>query len=109
MLNIGYLGTHQVHLSFSNCTSCIPQLPYLSHSPMKDSVQQTNLATANIVNPFLGLPNMTGSLATTAKLTKFQLLQAYPEYSGVTEQLVPGQGAEYDALMVRFISACQGD
>jgi hypothetical protein len=102
MLNVGYLGNHQVHLTFSNCVNCVPQLPFLSHSPVKDSAQQTNLNTANITNPFLGLPNMTGSLATTAKLTKFTLLQAFPQYSSITQQLNPGQSSTYNALMVRL-------
>lgn len=108
MLNIGYLGNHQVHLTYSNCVSCVPQLPYLSHLPVKDSAQQTNLTTANITNPFFGLPNITGALATTTKLTKFQLLAAFPQYfntpgnASVTQQLNPGQSSTYNALMVRW-------
>ena len=101
MIDIGYIGNHQVHLSYSNCVSCIPQLPFLSRSPFKDSVVQTNLSTA-ITNPFKGLPGMTGSNATSSTLSKLSLLAAYPEYSGVTEQLVPGQSATYNALIFRF-------
>ncbi|HEY4381921.1 MAG TPA: carboxypeptidase regulatory-like domain-containing protein [Acidobacteriaceae bacterium] len=102
MIDIGYIGNHQVHLSYSNCVSCIPQLPFLSTSPFKDSAQQTNLGTPNIPNPFKGLPGMTGSNNTSANLTKFALLAAYPQYSSVTEQLVPGQSATYNALIFRF-------
>ncbi len=101
MIDIGYLGNHQVHLSYSNCVSCIPQLPFLSRSPFKDTAVQTNLSTA-VTNPFKGQPGMTGSLATASTVTKLTLLQAYPEYSGVTEQLVPGQSATYNALIFRF-------
>jgi hypothetical protein len=101
MIDIGYIGNHQVHLSYSNCVSCIPQLPFLSRSPFKDNAVQTNLSTA-IANPFKGLPGMTGTNATASTLSKLTLLQAYPEYSSVTEQLVPGQSATYDALIFRF-------
>jgi hypothetical protein len=81
--------------------SCIPQLPFLSRSPFKDNAVQTNLSTA-IANPFKGLPGMTGTNATASTLSKLTLLQAYPEYSSVTEQLVPGQSATYNALIFRF-------
>ena len=101
MIDIGYLGNHQVHLSYSNCVSCIPQLPYLSRSLMKDTTVQNNLSAA-VTNPFKGLPGMTGTLATASTISKLTLLQAYPEYSGVTEQLVPGQSATYNALIFRF-------
>ncbi len=101
MIDIGYIGNHQVHLTFSNCFSCIPQLPFLSRSPMKDNVVQTNLSTA-INNPFKGLPGMTGTLSTAATVSKLTLLAAYPEYTGVTEQLDPGQAAQYNALIFRF-------
>src|ERR1035441_4143494 len=85
MIDIGYIGNHQVHLSYSNCVSGIPQLPFLSRSPFKDSVVQTNLSTA-ITNPFKGLPGMTGSNATSSTLSKLSLLAAYPEYSGVRSE-----------------------
>jgi hypothetical protein len=101
MVDIGYLGNHQVHLSYTNCVSCIPQLPFLSRSPKLDSTVQSNLSS-QVANPFKGLPNMTGGLNTSSTISKFALLQAHPEYSGVNEQLVPGQSATYNALIFRF-------
>jgi len=101
MLDVGYIGNHQVHLSATNCVSCIPQLQYLSRSPKADGPVQGNLSS-NVPNPFKGQPNVTGSLGTASTITKFQLLQAFPQYSGVNEQLVPAQSALYNALLVRF-------
>jgi hypothetical protein len=45
---------------------------------------------------------MTGANNTSSNLSKLALLAAFPEYSGVTEQLVPGQSATYNALIFRF-------
>jgi hypothetical protein len=101
MIDIGYIGNHQVHLSYSNCVSCIPQLPFLSRSPFKDNTVQTNLSL-QFANPFKGTPGMTGANNTSSNLSKLALLAAFPEYSGVTEQLVPGQSATYNALIFRF-------
>ncbi len=108
MIDVGYIGNHQVHLSYSNCISCIPLLPYLSRRPGKDATVQNNLS-GSVPNPFKGIPGMTGGLATASTIPKYNLLQAYPEYgngttagSGITQQLTPGAGAEYDALLFRF-------
>lgn len=101
MIDIGYIGNHQVHLTTSNCVSCIPQLPFLSRLPTKDTVVQNNLSSS-VTNPFKGQPGMTGTLSTASTVTKLSLLAAFPEYSGVTEQLVPIQSATYNALIFRF-------
>jgi hypothetical protein len=107
MIDVGYIGNHQVHLSYSNCLSCAPLLPYLSRLPGHDTVVQNNLS-GPVTNPFKGVAGMTGTLATASTIPKYVLLQAYPEYgngsaqSGVTQQLNPGSGGEYDAFLFRF-------
>ena len=103
MINIGYIGNHQVHLTTSNCVSCVNQLPFLSRQPGKDNAVQTNLSSS-VANPFKGQPNMTGSLATASTVTKLSLLAAFPQYgaSGATQQLVPVQSAQYNAVLFRF-------
>ena len=101
MVNIGYIGNHQVHLSYSNCVSCISQLPFLSKSPTNDPTVQSNLSAA-VANPFKGQPGVTGTLATASTVSKLTLLGQFPEYSSVTEQLVPGQSATYNALLFRL-------
>ncbi|QEE28239.1 TonB-dependent receptor [Terriglobus albidus] len=107
MFQVGYLGNHQVHLSYSNCLSCVPVLPLLSRSPARDAAVQNNLSGA-VTNPFKGAPGMTGTLATASTIPKYVLLQAYPQFgngtaqSGVTQQLAPGASSNYNALMARF-------
>lgn len=101
MFDIGYLGAHQVHLSYSNAVSSIPLLPYLSRSFRADPAVSSALG-ASVPNPFYGLPNETGTLGTNTTTTVYQLMQSNPEYSGVTQALVPGASATFNQLMARF-------
>jgi len=114
-MDIGYIGAHQVHLSYSNLVSSAPVLPYLSRSPRADPSNPafinsthpcgqtpTQNLQCTINNPFKGLPNMTGTYATGATLTKYQMLQAAPEFSSVTQGLVSGSSATYNELIARL-------
>lgn len=115
VMDIGYLGAHQVHLSYSNAISSTPLLPYLSRSRRADPADarlinaahpcgQTptqNLSCA-ITNPFKGLPNMTGNYASNSTILKYNLLQAFPEYSAVTQALVPGASSTFNQLLARL-------
>lgn len=109
MIDLGYINNHQVHMTESNQVDSIPLLPYLSRSQTFDTAATAffngttyNGANTSIPNPFFGLPGMTGSLATSSQIAPKQYLMTNPEYSSVTEQLIPGQTAEYNALNARF-------
>ena len=110
MLEAGYILAHGVHLSYSNAISSIPLLPYLSTSPYYNAAAtlglSSNSAPYGVVNPFKGLgapyTNGTSLFTTTTRLTGSQALQSYPEYSSVTEALVPGNSSEFDALNIRL-------
>jgi hypothetical protein len=111
LVEVGYLGVHAVHLAYTNAISSAPLLPFLSRSPIAD-VNVTNALNQPITNPFKGLfpaavtpngikiPNTTG-LNTSATISTAAALQAYPEYSSVTQQLVPGQNGNFNAIMVK--------
>ncbi len=113
LIDVGYLNNHQVHLSYSNTVDYIPILPYLSHSQNFDIPSNNVLTgttfktggppTTDITNPFKGLTGMTGSYATTSTLHAYQYLQSFPQFnsSSVTEQLIPGAEATYNALNAR--------
>ncbi len=113
LVEVGYIGTHAVHNNYSNAISSTPLLPYLSTCPYgaaaanacgaQTKAVQTTLSTS-VTNPFKG--TMTGAAATTsyntaATLSVSQLLQEYPEYTSVTEQVVPGQSSNFNALLIR--------
>jgi hypothetical protein len=112
LIDMGYIESHQVHLSYSNTTDAIPLLPYLSHSQYYD-IAATNLltgatytggpATTNITNPFKGLPGMTGSNSTSSTIAPTTYIETFPEFASnsVTEQLIPGSESDYNALNAR--------
>jgi hypothetical protein len=111
MVEVSGFTSHSVHLSSSLNVSAIPLLPLLSRQQTIDSAVTTAL-NKPVTNPFKGLfpasttpngvviPNGT-SYNTGATLTTAQLLQQYPEYSGVTEQLVPNQNANFNAILAK--------
>ena len=108
LLEVSGFTTHSVHLSGSLNISAQPLLPLLSRTPAANKTLSTLLATT-VTDPFKGLfpgavtpngitiPNTTNY--NTGKITEAQLLQAYPQYSSVTEQLVPDQNANFNAIM----------
>jgi hypothetical protein len=100
MVQIGYIGAHGVNSSYTNNLSAVGQLPFLSHQPGFDSATQSNL-TSNAINPFKGTPGETGTLATASTISKFTLLQTLPQYSSVSQQLVPGSSALFHELAIR--------
>ncbi len=111
LIDLGYINNHQVHMSYSNAVDTIPLLPYLSRSQYYD-VAATNLltgatfksggpASTSIPNPFKGVAGMTGGLSTASLLSPNQFLLTHPQFSSLTEQLIPGSSANYNALNAR--------
>lgn len=100
MIDVGYIGNHQVHMSYSNAISSTPLLPFLSHSSRKDVALSLAMGTSltGTSNPFSGLLPGTSY---NSSITTAQLLQAYPQYTGVTQALVPGASAIFHELLVR--------
>lgn len=104
MVEIGGMTSHSVHLSYSNQISATPLLPFLSRSPYLDATVNSQLG-ANTANPFYGLyptGTQTSSLNTSKTLKVSSLLQGFPQYTSVTEQLVTGQNAEFNSLNARL-------
>lgn len=100
MIDIGYIGNHQVHLSFSNATSSVPLLPFLSHTSTQNAALTTNL-NGKVNNPFYNVAGVAASLSGQKTITKATLLQANPAYSSVTQQLASGASALFHELVVR--------
>jgi Carboxypeptidase regulatory-like domain len=108
MFELGYMGLRQIHDSYTNAISSIPLLPFLSHTPTASGAAAVTAAMAVASpNPFKGLfPTTpaganTTSLNTGSTLTAANLIQAYPEYSSVSEGLVPGSKEIFNALLFR--------
>lgn len=120
LIDLGYINTHQVHLSYSNAVSSIPLLPYLSRSQYYD-VAVTNWfsgatfatggpSTTFIPNPFntannaalksTGIP-VASTVSSNTQASPSLYLLSWPQFSSVTAQLVPGQSGDYNALNAR--------
>ena len=110
LVEMGYIGVHQVHDSYTNTVSSTPLLPFLSRSPIEDPVVTKEL-TATTANPFYGNipPPFPSTSANTSKTTSVAaLLQAYPEYSGVSEGLVPGSSENFNAYLLKVSKRMSG-
>ncbi|HEV2578102.1 MAG TPA: TonB-dependent receptor [Acidobacteriaceae bacterium] len=104
MVEIGGFSAHGVHLSYQNQISSTALLPFLSHSQYADTTV-TNFFKASVTNPFYGLypaGTTTVGLNTSKTTTVAQLLQGYPEYTAVYEQLVPGENSQFNSLNARL-------
>jgi hypothetical protein len=114
MFEAGYIMTHGVHLSYNNQISNTPVLPYYTRALYNNSAldnalgatgKDTNGISDGVANPFLGLgtpyTNSQGML-TASRITAAQALSPWPEYTSVTEDLIPGAATEFDALNTRL-------
>jgi hypothetical protein len=100
LLDVGYIGNHQVDLSNTAAVSSSPLIPFLSRSPLRDATV-TNELSAVVPNPFAGL--LPGSSLNGTTTTVATLLNAYPEFSGVSESVVPGGIAWFHMLSVHVL------
>lgn len=100
MIDVGYIGNHSVHQSYSNALSSAPLIHFMTHAAKRDQTLTTTMG-ASVANPFYGLiPNT--SLGTSKTISAATLLLSHPEYSSVTQALVPGGGGLFNELLLRF-------
>jgi hypothetical protein len=96
---VGYIGNHQVDLTNTNAASSAPLIPYLSRSLFQDN-NVTNELSAVVANPFSGL--LPGSGLNGSTTTVASLLDAYPEFTCVSESDVPNGIAWFHMLAIRI-------
>jgi len=116
LVEAGGLRVMQIHNTYTNAVSSAPFVPYLDHTQSKNSATAqavSNAMAVKVNNPFVGLmpsytsasgatvANTTG-LNTNSQVTVNQLLQAYPEYSSLSESLIPGTTLKFNAFMFRL-------
>jgi hypothetical protein len=92
LLEVGYVGTHGVHLTTNEELNSIPA-QYLSSSRVRDDATITYLST-NVPNPFAGLLP-TGSNG--ANIARSQLLRPFPQFTGVPTYGSDGS-SQYDSF-----------
>ena len=107
MIDIGYIGAHQVNLSYTNCLSAAtssgscngtPPLQYLTMSPYRDAAL-TTLMGSSVKNPFAGL--LPGTQLNGSTTSVANLLGPFSQFTDLTQKLVPGSYAWFHMLAVR--------
>ena len=102
LAEVGYLGSHQVHNFYTNDVSAVPLLPLLAHQPTVDQTLTKEL-NASTPNPFYGIiPGPATGLNSSKTVGVASLLHAYPEYTDVSEGIIPGSSANFNAVMLRL-------
>ncbi len=101
LLEVGYTGNHAVHLTMDQSLNYTPA-QYLSTEPIRDAAQVAviNRNSATVPNPFAGLLPGTNLNGSTVSFT--QLVQPYPQFTGVTMQATNASSSYYHALQVRL-------
>ncbi len=109
MVEAGYIMTHGVHLAYNNQISNTPVLPYYTRAQFNNTALVSALSSTGtgfgIANPFKGLgapyTNSQG-MQTASRISAAQATSPWPEYTSVTEDLIPGASTEFDALNTRL-------
>ena len=99
LLDVGYIGNHQVDLTNTNTLSSAPLIPFLSHLPWKDTTV-TNELSAVVTNPLANL--LPGSSLNGSTIGLATLLNAYPEFTSVAESDDPNGIAWFHMLTIRL-------
>ena len=94
VLQVGYMGNHAVHLP-SNVEINAAPAQYLSNLSVRDQAVINNL-TANVPNPFAGL--IPGQTLNGSTVQKQQLLRPFPQFTGITRQMM-NEGSSYFHLL----------
>lgn len=99
LVQVGYIGNHQVHMSFSAPLNYFP-VQLLSKSAYYDPAV-SNTYGASVANPFYGL--IQGSSIGTSKTTSLSsLFYNFPEYNNSSaEQLIPAASSNLNMIVAR--------
>ena len=98
VLEIGYIGNHSVHLTTNYSLTSLPA-QYLSTSPVRDNATINALA-AVVPNPLAGL--LPGSSLNGSTTSVSNILRAFPEFTGVTENTLNNGGSYYHSVNLKI-------
>ena len=86
--DVSYVGNRGTHLAVSRELNAIPA-EYFSTSPVSDQ-PRIDFLSAQVNNPFFGLPEFAGSSLAGQRIARSQLLRPYPHFTSVTANLPIG-------------------
>ena len=98
MVEAAYVGNRSTKLEVGRDLNVVGNT-LLSRSPVFDEAR-VNYLSANIPNPFRGLPGVNGTLGSSATITRETLLKPYPQFGAVTTSSYQGY-SWYHSLQIR--------
>jgi len=98
VIEVAYVGNRSTKLEIGRDLNVVGN-DHLSRSPVFDPVV-VNYLTANVPNPFRGLPGVNGSLGANSTITRETLLKPFPQFSAVNTTTYQGY-SWYHALQFR--------
>ena len=99
VVELGYQGARDRNLEYARSPSALPNL-FLSTSPTRDQAAINNLS-ANLPNPFGGIPQFNGTGLAGSVISRQSLLSPFPQFSGVSTFSYDGKGW-YDGLTTKL-------
>ncbi len=102
LVELSYMGARQINLFYSENLSNSYLYPYLSHTKTPDPAL-TSYFSASTPNPFYGVQVAapTNGLSNSKQISVGSLLKPFPEFSNVTEALIPDASANFNALLLK--------
>jgi hypothetical protein len=97
--SVGYLGSRGNDLEVARSYKPLAN-SYLSTSPVRDQAT-INYLSANLPNPFAGIPQFAGTNLAGSVISRSSLLAPYPQFSGISYFTYDGQ-SWYDALNMKL-------
>ncbi|MBI1897421.1 MAG: TonB-dependent receptor, partial [Acidobacteria bacterium] len=86
--DVAYVGNRGTHLPVSQQWNAVPR-QYLSTSPLRDQ-PTIDFLSAQVTNPFFGLPEFAGTGLSAQRTSRGQLLRPYPQFTGITASIPIG-------------------
>ncbi|MBS1858921.1 MAG: TonB-dependent receptor [Acidobacteria bacterium] len=101
VFEIGYTGNHAVHLPLGQSLNYTPA-QYLSSEPIRNDAMQAVIDrnSSPVANPFVGL--LPGTNLNGKTISFSQLVQPFPQFTGVSLSNGDGASSYFHALQVRF-------
>jgi hypothetical protein len=98
LIEVAYVGNRTTKMEISRDLNVVGN-SMLSRSPVFDA-ERVNYLSANVANPFRGLPGVNGILGTNTTLTRENLLKEFPQFAAVNTTTYQGY-AWYHSLQMR--------
>jgi hypothetical protein len=103
--DLAYVGNRGTKLAVDTQLDPIPA-SYLSRSPERDQ-PVIDFLSAQVPNPFFGIPDFSGSGLSGQRVARAQLLRPYPHFTGITVNLPAGY-SYYHSMQANFEKRASG-